>query len=223
MSSASSAAPLGPPPLSQAERVVDTFVAPRKTFTDIRRSASWWLPFVLMVLSSAWRWCTWLTKNLAWKRWSRTRWRSRLNRQPSWTSCHPTSGPRKGTRGIVKFNRIFSLCRSPVVALIFAVIIAAVVAGHLQLRIWGGAEVQAVSGCHFVLLAARNPESAHRDSRGRAHPQRRSRRLHLPEPRVASNLGALVDPSSHVTLFHRNVARPVHHLDARAGGNRLCV
>ena len=36
--------------LSQAERVVDTFIAPSKTFADIRRSASWWLPFLLLVL-----------------------------------------------------------------------------------------------------------------------------------------------------------------------------
>jgi hypothetical protein len=35
--------------LSQVERVVDTFVAPSKTFTDILRSASWWLPFLLAV------------------------------------------------------------------------------------------------------------------------------------------------------------------------------
>ena len=48
MSSASSVAPLEPPPLSQAERVVDTFVAPSKTFSDIRRSASWWVPWILM-------------------------------------------------------------------------------------------------------------------------------------------------------------------------------
>jgi len=40
------------PPLSQVERVVDTFVAPRKTFTDLRRSAMWWLPFLLMVIVS---------------------------------------------------------------------------------------------------------------------------------------------------------------------------
>ena len=35
--------------LSQVERVVDTFVAPSKTFTDILRSTSWWLPFLLLV------------------------------------------------------------------------------------------------------------------------------------------------------------------------------
>ncbi len=39
-------------PLSQVERVVDTFVAPSKTFVDVRRSASWWLPYILIVLVS---------------------------------------------------------------------------------------------------------------------------------------------------------------------------
>ena len=38
--------------LSQVERVVNVFVAPAKTFRDILRSASWWLPFVLLVASS---------------------------------------------------------------------------------------------------------------------------------------------------------------------------
>ena len=37
-------------PLSQVERVVDTFTAPSKTFTDILRDASWWLPWLLSVL-----------------------------------------------------------------------------------------------------------------------------------------------------------------------------
>jgi hypothetical protein len=36
--------------LSQVERVVDTFIAPSKTFKDILRSTSWWLPFLLLVL-----------------------------------------------------------------------------------------------------------------------------------------------------------------------------
>jgi hypothetical protein len=38
--------------LSQVERVVDTFIAPSKTFTDILRSTSWWLPFILLVVVS---------------------------------------------------------------------------------------------------------------------------------------------------------------------------
>lgn len=37
-----------PPRLSEAERVIDTFVAPSKTFEDIRVNTSWWVPFVLL-------------------------------------------------------------------------------------------------------------------------------------------------------------------------------
>ena len=39
-------------PLSEVARVVDTFVAPSKTFMDIRRKATWWLPFVLVCIVS---------------------------------------------------------------------------------------------------------------------------------------------------------------------------
>ena len=42
----------GPRGLSQMERVVNTFVAPTATFKDILRNTSWWLPFVLLVVSS---------------------------------------------------------------------------------------------------------------------------------------------------------------------------
>lgn len=37
-------------PLSEVERVVDTFVAPSRTFTDIIRNRSWWLPFILICI-----------------------------------------------------------------------------------------------------------------------------------------------------------------------------
>lgn len=38
------------PGLSQGQRVVDTFIAPTKTFTDIVRNSSWWLPYLLSAL-----------------------------------------------------------------------------------------------------------------------------------------------------------------------------
>jgi len=37
-------------PLSQGARLVNTFVAPSKTFTDLRRSGQWWLPFLLTAI-----------------------------------------------------------------------------------------------------------------------------------------------------------------------------
>jgi len=40
------------PALSQGARILNTFIAPSKTFTDLRRSAAWWAPFLLMVIVS---------------------------------------------------------------------------------------------------------------------------------------------------------------------------
>lgn len=38
--------------LSQAERVLDAFVAPSKTFSDLLRNTSWWLPCLLVLLTT---------------------------------------------------------------------------------------------------------------------------------------------------------------------------
>src|SRR5277367_5814311 len=43
--------PLPPPeepPLSEGARIIDTFIAPSKTFNDLRRNASWWAPWLLI-------------------------------------------------------------------------------------------------------------------------------------------------------------------------------
>lgn len=49
---ASAPAPETAPPLSQGARIINTFIAPSKTFTDLRRSAAWWAPFLLMAIVS---------------------------------------------------------------------------------------------------------------------------------------------------------------------------
>jgi Yip1 domain len=41
-----------PAPLSEGARIVDTFIAPSKTFTDLRRNASWWGPWILIAIVS---------------------------------------------------------------------------------------------------------------------------------------------------------------------------
>jgi hypothetical protein len=40
------------PGLSEPQRLVNTFIAPSKTFIDIRRNASWWVPFLLVCIFS---------------------------------------------------------------------------------------------------------------------------------------------------------------------------
>lgn len=44
----SPATTLPEPPLSEGARLINTFVAPSKTFTDMRRNASWWVPWLLL-------------------------------------------------------------------------------------------------------------------------------------------------------------------------------
>lgn len=44
--------PQEPAPLSEAQRLVDTFIAPSKTFTDFRRNASWCAPFLIIAVVS---------------------------------------------------------------------------------------------------------------------------------------------------------------------------
>jgi Yip1 domain len=39
-------------PLSEAGRLVNVFTAPGKTFSDLRRNASWWAPFLLLSVVS---------------------------------------------------------------------------------------------------------------------------------------------------------------------------
>jgi hypothetical protein len=49
---ASPAPPPAPAPLSQGARILNTFIAPSKTFTDLRRSAAWWGPWILIAIFS---------------------------------------------------------------------------------------------------------------------------------------------------------------------------
>jgi hypothetical protein len=37
-----------PAPLSEGARIANTFIAPSKTFADLRRNASWWAPWLLI-------------------------------------------------------------------------------------------------------------------------------------------------------------------------------
>ncbi len=52
MSSTPMEAPATPAGLSQMERVVNTFFEPSKTMLDLRRSTSWWVPWLLMSIMS---------------------------------------------------------------------------------------------------------------------------------------------------------------------------
>jgi len=52
MAAAAVVPPQEPSPLSEGQRLLDTFIAPSKTFTDLRRNASWWAPFLVSAIVS---------------------------------------------------------------------------------------------------------------------------------------------------------------------------
>lgn len=52
MSTPSVPAAAAAPALTEPQRLINTFLAPTKTFTDIRRKASWFVPW--LVIAVAW-------------------------------------------------------------------------------------------------------------------------------------------------------------------------
>jgi hypothetical protein len=50
--STTTANPEGSPPLSEPQRIINTFVAPTKTFTDLKRVGRWWVPWLVISLFS---------------------------------------------------------------------------------------------------------------------------------------------------------------------------
>lgn len=189
MSSAAAAPPLEQPPLSEVERVVDTFVAPRKTFTDIRRSSSWWLPFVLIALSSFA-----LVYVVEQKLGMEKVVENQLALSPKQAAKLDQLPPDKRAaqmESIVKFNRMISYAY-PVVALIFAAIIAGVMLGTLNFGF--GAELK-FKQCLAVTMYASLPGILKALIAILAVSIGGAEGFTFQNP-VASNLGGLVDPSS---------------------------
>src|SRR6266404_7604546 len=63
MSTAVTPVPEQGAPLSQIERVTNVFFAPSKTFTDLKRDSSWWLPFIIIAIFS-WTFVTTVDKKI---------------------------------------------------------------------------------------------------------------------------------------------------------------
>ncbi|MGA9720270.1 MAG: YIP1 family protein [Acidobacteriaceae bacterium] len=52
--------------LTPVERVVNTFIEPSKTFQDIKRNRSWWLPFVILAVLG-WIFCFAAVQHVGWE------------------------------------------------------------------------------------------------------------------------------------------------------------
>lgn len=129
--------------LSEVERVVDTFVAPSKTFTDIRRSSAWWLPFLIsLVLSICFGFA--LEKKVGWEQVMENQMQNHPAQQAQLDKLTPEQRAQRASISIIIY-RVFSYGFS-----IFGLIVVAIVAGILMLVYNFGFGAQALYKQYFA-------------------------------------------------------------------------
>jgi hypothetical protein len=111
------------PPLSQAARVINTFIAPTKTFNDINRSASWWVPWLLGAIMSL-AFVATAANRVGFEQINENQLRMQPKRMEQVEKL-PADQRESQMRLGVKFTKVFSYLW-PGVALLLAVIMAAV-------------------------------------------------------------------------------------------------
>ena len=198
------------PSLSQFERVVDTFIEPSKTFHDIKRNRSWWLPFVIIAVLG-YIFCFVAVQHVGWDSMvtniikSNPKSAARLEQQ--------TPAQQAQTFAVTKGFVEGFMAGGPVVILAINAIFALVLGGCFAFLLGGATnygEMFAVSHLRLVARRARYPDR---------HRNRRSQRPAglQPESAVARRLGALPGPDcAGMAAVHRQVSRPLFAMVAGA-------
>jgi len=110
------------PGLSQISRIINTFIAPRKTFEDIKQNASWWAPLVLTsILAIAFHYT--IDKKVGFDQISR----EMMSTSPQFEKQSPEQ--QQQTLAIVTASTRYGGYAAPLFALIGGIIIAAVLMG----------------------------------------------------------------------------------------------
>jgi hypothetical protein len=184
-----------PAPLSQGQRVVNTFFAPSKTFADLRRSASWWLPFLISAIVSMM-----FVYAVDQKVGFRKAMENQIRVQPKQAARMdrlPADQREKVMQQQTAFWRVFSFA-SPLIGLLFYLIIAAVLfatfkfaaSADLRFKTMYALVVFAWLPAIFVSVLAIVSLLAGVSSDG-----------FLMQNPAATNLGIIVDPPSSPVLY----------------------
>jgi hypothetical protein len=190
MVSAAPVAPIEAKPLSEMERVVDTFIAPSKTFSDLRRSANWFVPWLLLAIASV-ALVVVVDQKLGMVKVVE----NQLAMQPKQAAQLEKLSPEQRAsqmQTIIRFNRVIAYAY-PVVIVIVLAIIAAVLLGSFNFGF--GAELT-FSQCLAVCMYASLPGILKVLIAILAIAVGGGEAFTFQNP-VASNLSGLVDPSSH--------------------------
>ncbi len=113
-----------PQGLSETERLIDTFVAPGKTFIDIQRNASWWVPFLIIAIVSL-GFIFAIDKKIGWEQIMQ----NEIAKNPTAQERMDKLPPEQRDNALqlqLKITRVFAYA-TPVVVLIMYLIVAAIV------------------------------------------------------------------------------------------------
>lgn len=135
------------PGLSQGERVIDTFIAPTKTFTDILRDQSWWLPWLLGVVVTLGFGMA-IQQKIGWdKTYNNILSQSSQSQQDRLAQLPPAEQARQKAIGASFVRYVF--WATPVLALLFAAIAAMVLLGTLNFVLGGQAKFGQMFAVYF--------------------------------------------------------------------------
>ena len=194
MSTAADSVPTGERPLTEVERVIDTFLAPSKTFTDIRRNANWIVPWLLISIFGLAMVFT-VDKKLGMD----TVYENQLRQSPKQMDridAMPADQKAKTMQIGATITKYFAYC-TPLLTIIFVGVIAAVLMATFNFGF--GAEVKfkqglAISMYAFLPSIIKSLIAIGVVAMGGAEG------FTFQNP-VASNLGGLVDPNSSHFLY----------------------
>ena len=180
------------PPLSEIQRLVDVFAAPKKTFTDINRNARWWAPFLLIAIFSM-GFVYVVGRQVGWNTASNNQMRMTPKQAEKMDQMPPAQ------RAMVEKSFPYIAYSFSVIALIVMVVIAAVLMATFNFG--AGAEVKYSRALAVVVYA--NLPSIIKSMIAVAVmylPGFDSSGFLMQNP-AATNLGAFVDPSTHIALY----------------------
>lgn len=125
-------------PLSEVERVVDTFIAPTQTFHDILRNSSWWLPWLLGIVVTL-GYCAAIQQKIGWdKTYANILLQSSETQQARFAQLTPEQQARQKAIGAA-FTK-YIVWASPLIGLVFAAIATGVLLLTLNFGLGGQAK-----------------------------------------------------------------------------------
>jgi hypothetical protein len=183
------------PGLSEGARLLNTFVDPAKTFTDIRRKASWFVPWLLIAIFS-YALIGAAAQKIGFEQIAQNQMRMNPKQAERMDSASPEQRAQAQKFGVT-ITKFISYA-APFLFLVIAVIIAAVLMATMNFGL--GAEI-AFGQAMAVVIYAHLPGIIKSIVAVISIYAGASPESFIFQNPVASNLGALVDPAAHPALF----------------------